>query len=301
MRHALIVAFFGRVHDRFSERGSPLPIDQKLDHAAAVAGVEGAEIIYPDECTDPERVSDGLARTGLAVSAINVNLKGLPLFRRGAICSSEASVRRKALDLVLEAKAFACRVGAGRLTCAPLSDGVDYFFHHDYGSAWKRAVDFMRTALDEGPTVPIHLENKPADPRVRGLLNSSESVLRLIADVERRNVGITLNVGHASIDGVSPAECLSHVLRSGVPLYIHFCDAAGAWDWDLIAGSYHFWNFCEFVAALVAGGYDGWLTDDTFPIRGNAHELFATNIRRTSLIAQNPCNSEMTARWLPQC
>src|SRR3954470_16426851 len=264
MKHALIVAFFGKLRDRFTEAGSPLSIDQKLFRAASVEGVKGAEIIFPDECTEPELVLEALGATGLEVSAINVNLKGLPLFQRGALSSSDTAVRKKALDLVLEAKAFAARTGAGRITCAPLADGVDYSLQDNHLSAWSRTVALLRTALDEGPAIPIHLEHKPADPRRRGLLSSSDLVLRLLADIDRENAGITFNVGHASIDGVSPAECLSHVLRLGVPLYIHFCDAAGQWDWDLVAGSHHFWNFYEFLALLQTSGYEGWLTDDTF-------------------------------------
>lgn len=303
MKHALIVAFFGKLRDRFCEYGSPLPIDEKLRRAARVPGVEGAEIIFPDECLEPERVRDALAETGLTAAAINVNLKGLPEFQRGALCSPDAAVRRKALDLILGAKAFAARLGAERVTCAPLADGVDYPLQHDYAAAWKRAVELLRAALDEGPVVPLHLEHKPSDPRTRGLLASSDLVLRMIAQIGRATAGITLNAGHASIDGVSPAECLSQALESGAPLYIHFGDASGGWDWDLVAGSHHFWAFCEFLAVLQTSGYDGWLTDDTFPVRQDPHDVFAANVRRTRLIAARVAGQEPKFGWksVEQC
>jgi xylose isomerase len=285
MKHALIVAFFGRLRDRFCEYGSPLPIDEKLRRAAKVPGVEGAEIIYPDECSAPELICDALAETGLEVAAVNVNLKGMTEFHKGALCSPDAALRGKALDLIVGAKMMAVRLGAGRVTCAPLADGVDYPLNHDYASAWKRAVQLLRTALGEGPALPVHLEHKPSDPRVRGLLASSDLVLRLIADIGHPCAGITFNAGHASIDGVSPAACLAHALDSGAPLYIHFGDAGGGWDWDLLAGSYHFWELCEFMAVLMDSGYDGWLTDDTFPVRQDPHSVFAANVRRLRSIA----------------
>ena len=50
MKHALIVAFFGSFRDRFCEYQRPLSIREKLERAARVTGVEGVEIIYPDEC-----------------------------------------------------------------------------------------------------------------------------------------------------------------------------------------------------------------------------------------------------------
>jgi sugar phosphate isomerase/epimerase len=284
MQHALIVAFFGRLRDRFCEYGPALAIEQKLQRAAEVEGVQGAELIYPDECGDAAKVSDALAASSLAPAAINVNLKGLPMFHKGALSSSDAAVRRQALDLILAAKDFTLRVGGERLTCAPLADGSDYFLQQDYAGAWKRAVELLRAAIDEGPSLALHLEHKPSDPRSRGMLRTSDSVLRLIADIGRPRAGITFNAGHASIDGSSPAASLSQALAMGAPVYVHFGDAAGSWDWDLLAGSYHFWGFHEFLATLEAAGYDGWMTDDSFPVRCDPRELFAANIRRIALL-----------------
>jgi sugar phosphate isomerase/epimerase len=310
MKHALIVAFFGRLRDRFCEYGSPLSITEKLRRAAAVPGVQGAEIIFPDECAEPALVMDALGETGLAPAAINVNLKGRPEFQRGALCAPDAAVRKQAIDLMLAAKEFAVSTGAERVTCAPLADGVDYPLHHEYAAAWKRTVGVLRTALDEGPNVPIHLEHKPSDPRVRGLLATSDLVLRLIEDLERANAGITFNAGHASVDGVSPAACLAQVFESGAPLYIHFCDAGGGWDWDLLSGSHHFWQFCEFLTVLSDHGYAGWLTADTFPVRQDADQLFALNIERANFILERiaaqkrpPEDSEPVIAWkaVEQC
>ena len=268
MKQALIVAFLGTVRDRFTLMGEPLSISQKLQRAALIPVSE--EMIFPDECMEPSEVLDALAETGLAPAAINVNLKGLPEFQRGALSVSDPTIRRLAIDQILRAKEFALRAGAERVTCAPLADGVDYPLQQDHSGAWRRAVETLRTAIEEGPDVPLHLEHKPSDPRVRGLLSSSDVVLRLLHDIDRKGAGITFNVGHASLDGLSPAVSLAQILESNVPLYVHLCDSAGGWDWDVLPGSYHPWHLIEFLRALSASGYDGWLTSDSFPLRQDA-------------------------------
>jgi len=289
------------VRDRFVQLGEPLPIREKLRRAAAIPGVEGAEIIFPEECAEPSEVLEALAETGLAPAAINVNLKGRPEFQRGALSAHDAGTRRMALDMILQAKEFALRAGAERVTCAPLADGSDYPLQQDYATAWKHAVELLRTAITEGPQVPLHLEHKPSDPRVRGLLSSSDVVLRLLKDIGLPGAGITFNAGHNSLDGLSPAESLAQVFEAGVPLYIHLCDSAGGWDWDVLPGSYHPWHLLEFLHELTAGGYDGWLTSDSFPIRQQALDFCAAHVDRTAHAlkksASAPLNSDGVSSW----
>jgi xylose isomerase len=282
VKQALIVAFLGVVRDRFTQTGEPISIREKLRRAAQIPGVDGAEIIFPEECCEPSEVIEALLETGLEPAAINVNLKGRPEFQRGALSVYDSKIRRMAVDQILKAKEFAQRVGAERVTCAPLADGVDYPLQQNHADAWARMVDTLRTAIDEGPDVPLFLEHKPSDPRVRGILSSSDIVLRLLSDIDRHGAGITFNAGHASLDGLSPAASLAQVLENGVPLYVHLCDAAGSWDWDVLPGSYHPWHLLEFLRELHASGYDGWLTSDSFPLRQDARLLSAAHIQNTA-------------------
>ncbi len=291
MKQALIVAFLGTVRDRFTQMGEPLSICEKLRRAAQIPGVEGAEIIFPDECHEPSQVLEALDETGLVPAAINVNLKGRPEFQRGALSVNGVEIRRMAVDQILNAKEFALRAGAERVTCAPLADGVDYPLQQNHAGAWRRTVKTLRTAIDEGPRVPLYLEHKPSDPRVQGLLSSSDVVLKLLSDIEREGSGITFNAGHASLDGLSPAASLGQVLECGVPLYVHLCDAAGGWDWDLLPGSYHPWHLLEFLHALSASGYDGWLTSDSFPLRHESRAFSAAHIHRTLCALQTAENA----------
>ncbi len=284
MRHAVLTPFFGRLRDRFCEYQQPLSIGEKLERAAAIPGVEGVEVVFPDECPDAASLRERLAALRLEPAAINVNLKGDPDFVRGALSSPDDRVRGRALELLCRGKEFAAAVGADKITCAPLADGYDYSFQIDYRLAWKRMAETLRRAADFRPDIALHLEHKPAEPRTRGLLDCPAKVLLLCREIGSNGVGITLNAGHALYGGGVPAAALGEVLAAGLPYYIHYCDGTTEWDWDLMAGSHHLWQWVEFLFYLKEDNYQGWITADTLPLRQDAGEVFAANVRVTNRI-----------------
>lgn len=284
MRHAVLTPFFGRLRDRFCEYHEPLPTVEKIRRAAAIAGVEGVELIYPDECRQASDVIGALRKGKLEVAAVNVNLKGEAGFRHGALSSPAAPVRARALELLRGAKVLAAGLGCARVTLAPLADGYDYPLQTDYRTAWRRMVETLAEAAEWMPEIALHIEHKPAEPRTRGLVDTAAKAVRLCRDIGAPNAGVTFNAGHALYDGGNPAAAFSEVLAAGLPYYIHFCDATTGWDWDLIAGSHHPWQWAEFLFCLKEAGYTGWVTADTFPVRQDAADVFAANIRLTNRI-----------------
>jgi xylose isomerase len=283
MRHAVLTPFFGQLRDRFATYHEPLPIAEKLRRAASIPGVEGVELIFPDEVRSAAEVRRELDEVGLDVAAVNVNVKGEARFRHGALSSPDAGVRAAAVQLLCEGKRLAASLGVPRVTCAPLADGYDYPFQVDYRRTWTRLVDAVGEANSFMPEITLHLEHKPAEPRTRGLLDVPAKVLLLCRDVGG-HVGITFNTGHAACGGGLPAAVLADVLAARVPYYIHFCDATAAWDWDLQIGTQHPWQWAEVLFWLRRDGYDGWITADTFPVRQDACAMFAANLSVTSRI-----------------
>jgi xylose isomerase len=288
MRYAVLTAFFGLLRDRFCEYHQPLPIAEKLRRASEVPGVEGVEVIFPDEVREASQIAGDLRHVGLEVAAVNVNLKGDRAFQHGALSSPDPGVRARAVALLCEAKRVARDLGAARITCAPLADGYDLVFQVDYRQVWSRTVESVARAAADLPEVTLHLEHKPAEPRTRGLLDTPAKVVRLCRDVGLASVGVTFNVGHASAGGRLPAAAFADVLQARLPYYLHFCDASAAWDWDLRAGTQHLWAWAEVLFYLKQEQYDGWLTADTFPVRQDPRAMFADNVS----ITRNLC------RWL---
>lgn len=284
MKHGLLVTFFGTQRDRFCTYQRPLTVTEKLERAARVPGVTGVELIFPDECRDRSDLPDVLRQLNLLPAAININIKGHQRFVCGALSSPDPQVRRAAVETIAEAKEFAQMIGCERVTCAPLADGYDYPFQLNYASAWARMVESLQEAAEHIPEVTLHIEHKPADPRTCGLLASPSKVLRLCKDVGRSGLGITFNVGHSLYGGGWPAAEFTRVSAAGVPCYIHHNDGAVEWDWDLMPGSQSFWLLVELLYFIKESGYEGWFTADTLPLRQDAVEFFAANVRVTDQI-----------------
>ena len=118
MKHAIITSFLGKLRDRFCEYQEPLSLEQKLQKMAQIPGVTGAEIVHPYEVEAVNTVLAYLKRLNLQISAINVNIKGDPVFGNGSLCSPDPAIRGKAVDMMKAAKDYALAVGADKVTTA---------------------------------------------------------------------------------------------------------------------------------------------------------------------------------------
>lgn len=296
MQQAIICPFFGRLRDRFCEYGQDLTVLEKLERIALVPGARGVEIVYPHELGELGAVKEALSRLSLEVAAVNVNVKSDPPFVRGALASPDPAVRRLAVDYIKAAKRAAMELGAGRVTCCPLSDGYDYPFQADYGAAWRRLVDCVAEAAEFLPEVTLFLEYKPFETRVHGLLSSAAKTVLLCQAAGGRNLGVTVDTGHSSFGGEPPADSLMQVASAGLPFYVHTNDNNGRLDWDLLAGACNVWEYLEFLFYLKELGYDGWITSDVAPFRDDPHEIFALNVRFTERLWN--WLDEIDRRWI---
>jgi xylose isomerase len=248
-----------------------------------IPGVAGAEVVHPYEVPDPEALQGLLGTRGLEVAAVNVNVKGDRAFAEGSLSSPDPAVRAKAVAFIKSAKDYAHAIGADRVTCCPLSDGYDYAFHTHYVRAWERMVDAVREGAAHRPEITLFMEYKPSETRVHCLLDSAAKTI-LLCDRVGGNVGVTIDTGHSIYGGETPAEALAHVAMSGHSYYVHINDNNGKWDWDLMVGTCNLWGYVEFLYYLKEFGYDGWITSDTSPVRQDAVETFAFNVRMTNRI-----------------
>jgi xylose isomerase len=284
MKQAIITSFLGKLRDRFCEYQEPLSIEQKLERMTQIPGVSGAEVVHPYEVDTVEAMQSHLRRLKLEVSAINVNIKADPIFAHGSLTSPDPLIRSKACEMIKAAKDYAKSLGADKVTCCPLSDGYDYPFHTDYRKAWTRMVEVVREAAGHLPEIPLFMEYKPSETRVHCTLDSAAKTIMLCEAVGSPHVGVTIDIGHSIYAGETPAEALAHVALSGFPYYVHINDNNGKWDWDLMAGTCNLWSYVEFLYYLKDLGYDGWITSDSSPVRQDAVEMFAFNVRITNRI-----------------
>ena len=229
-------------------------------------GFDGVEIVYPYEVNDPAATRAVLKKHKLKVAAVNVNVKGEPEFRNGGLTSLDRKVRNKAVRFIKEAKDFAEAIGANKVTCCPLGDGYEFVFQHDYATAWKHLIETFGAAGSYKTNIPLFIEYKPSETRGRCFLDTAAKTLCLLNDLKIKELGVTLDFGHSTYANESPAEAMALLAESAYPYYVHINDNDGRWDWDMLPGAFHLWEFVELFYTLRKLGYDNdWYAFDVYP------------------------------------
>ena len=76
-----------------------------------------------------------------------------------------------------------------------------------------------------------------------------------------------LDFGHSLMCGENPSQALALLAASGKLFHIHANDNYADWDWDMAAGTVHWWELVEFCGWLERVRYDGYVALDIFPYR----------------------------------
>jgi xylose isomerase len=269
VRHAIMVGLLGRQADRFHEYQPARPLAERLDMVRRIEGADGIEPVYPADLESPEAVR--LVReSGLAVSAVNVNVKAEAKWRHGSLTSPDPAVRAEAVQYLKTAMDLASELGADLVSCCPLIDGHNYPFQVDYADQWRWLVEGVREAARYRPEVRLSLEYKLNESRNYIVLGNMGQALHLCDEVGLANVGVTMDVGHALIAKETPAAMVCLAAEAGRLFYIHFNDNGREWDWDMIPASVNLWDVVETLYYLDRLGWAGWFSYDVINRDGDA-------------------------------
>ena len=286
-RQSVITGFLSQTKDRFHIYNEKKSVEEKLKMVSEIKGMDGVEMVYPYEVSDPTILTPLLNKYHIAISAVNVNVKAEPEFKNGGLTSNNKNIRQKAVRFIKEAKDFALQVGADKVTCCPLGDGYEFNFNCDYALSWQFLVETFGEAASYKNQVPLFIEYKPAETRGRCFLDTAAKTLCLLNDIKNKQLGVTIDFGHSVMFGnENPAEAVSLIAESEYPFYIHINDNDGRWDWDLWAGSKHFLDYVEFLFYLQKYQYTDYLTSDTSPTRWDIKGTFEANTRLTRKLWQ---------------
>jgi xylose isomerase len=284
VKSAVITAFLSKTKDRFHEYNRELALEERLALVASIDGMSGVEVIHPYEAKNAAELRGALARTGLTLAAVNVNVKAEPEFRNGGLTSTDPGIRRRAVEFIKNAKDFAREAGADKVTCCPLGDGYEFAFQCDYAEMWKHLVETFGAAGAYRPEIPLFIEYKPSETRGRCFLDTAAKTLCLLNDIGNAGMGVTIDYGHSKYGLENPAEVVSLVANSRYPYYIHVNDNNGRWDWDFMTASHNFLEYAEFLFYLQECGYRDFLTSDTSPTRWDIRGTFEVNTRMSRKI-----------------
>ena len=284
LKHSVMIGFMGQQFDRFHEYQSAHSLSERLEMASRVRGGDGIEPVYPQDFRPniPESV-DIIRQADMPVSAVNVNVKGDAIFRRGSFTSPDPAVRRQAVDYVKTGMDLAAELGTDMVTCCPLIDGHNYSFEADYIAQWRWLEEGIAEAARHRSDVRVSLEYKPNESRNYIVLGDMGRSLYLCERIGLPHVGVTMDVGHALVAKETPAEMLALAGQANRLFYVHFNDNGREWDWDMLPSSVNLWDTIEMLFYMERLNWDGWLAYDIVTRDGDPVETMEVGIEAVKI------------------
>lgn len=276
-KNSILLGTLGRYHDRFHVYQPARSLAERLEIAAEIPRTDGVEPVFPQDLGHDGKGVEMLKQSGLAVSAVNINVKGEDLFRKGSFTNPDPDIRATAGRYLTQGMDLAAELGANMISVCPLIDGWDHAFEVDYQQQWKWMTEAFERAASHRSDVRISIEYKAYESRNRIILPSMGRTLHFCNVVGAANMGVTMDVGHALIAGETPAAelCLGH--DAGRLFYVHFNDNDRGADWDMLPASVNLWETLEVLYYVEKLGWDGWFAYDVFTRNGdNAEAVAAT-------------------------
>lgn len=276
-KNSILLGTIGAYRDRFHQYQGSRSFEQRLEIAKTIPRTHGVEPVYPQDLGANGSGVPALRASGLSVSAVNVNVKSEDKFRNGSVTNPDAGIRSEAVQYLKIAMDIAADLGAGMITVCPLIDGWDYAFQVDHTQQWRWAIDAFGEAAAHREDTKVSIEYKAYESRNHIILPSMGKTLHFCDRVGAKNIGVTMDVGHALIAGECPAAEVAVAHEAGRLFYVHFNDNDRGADWDMLPASVHLWQTLETLFYLRRLGYDGWVAYDVFTRSGdNAEAISAT-------------------------
>jgi len=265
------------------------PLNNARDFVQRQANIKGLTCVdfnYPQHfgegvwsSTEDARLA--LEKAGLVAGAVCLRYPGK--FARGAMNNPDLELRRQAIQLTKEAARLAKELGCDEVVVWSAYDGYDYPFQVDYDSKWQELVEAFRECCDAYPEIKFSLEYKPTDENTRFFtVPSTAAALLLVEEIDRPNMGLTLDVGHMLMSGESPGQSIAMVGRKqklfGVQLNDGYTRLAA--EDGMMFGSIHPSLALEVMHQLRRTNFKGHLYFDTFPQRTDPIKEAEYNIQR---------------------
>ncbi|MGX7420338.1 sugar phosphate isomerase/epimerase family protein [Carnobacterium gallinarum] len=187
-------------------------------------------------------------------------------FINGELGNSNLAISKEAVQLCKEAIDY-CREINGEVVTIWLGfDGFDYSFQIDYVKVWNQIKECLIEIADYGSDIKLSIEYKPFQPRAYAFLDSLGITMTMMNEIDRENVGITLDYCHMLMKHENPAYGAA-ILGSRQKLFgVHLNDGYGLNDDGLMIGTSSLVKTFEFLYYTKLHNYEYAIYFDTFPI-----------------------------------
>ncbi len=284
-KYAAILGVYGNPSDRFMSVGykeARPSVFERLEIAGKQELVRAVEITTGagDDLNEQNYrdVFKAARDNGLGICALNPNLWGEQRWWKGTLGSADPQIRRQAIDHVKRVIDLAAEAGAPSVGLWPGQDGYDYIFEADYQKQFDWWVEGVQECADHNPEINLSLEYKPYEPRTHSTIDTGPKTLLMLAAIDRPNVGMTLDVGHALVQHENLGDIVALAQRSRKLFHLHLNDNYSDWDWDMNFASVRLFEFIEMIYWLKRNGYDCWYSIDIFAYRTRQADSVAESL-----------------------
>ncbi|MEJ6394634.1 sugar phosphate isomerase/epimerase family protein [Gymnodinialimonas sp. 2305UL16-5] len=276
-KNSILMGTLGGYRDRFHQFQPDRSFSERLEIAKTIPGTDGIEPVFPHDLGRGGEAVETVKASGLAVSAVNVNIKGESKFRDGSFTHADPGIRAETIQYMKKAMDLSAELEANMISVCPLIDGFDYAFQADYQKQWAWAIDCFGEAAAHRGDVKLSIEYKAFETRNHVILPSMGKTLHFCDRVGATNLGVTMDMGHALMAGENPAAEMAMAHDAGRLLYVHFNDNDRGADWDMLPASVNLWHTLETLHYMRRIGYDGWVAYDVFTrTEDNVNAIAAT-------------------------
>jgi len=258
-----------------------LTAEQQLEIMSKIKGLTGLFTFYPTAPlpNDPDKLVKKVESYGLKVSNIAVECWGDRKWKHGSFCTNDANIRKETVKLSKDAIDFAKAVKADSVLLWPAHDGYDYTFQVNYVEGWKYLIETVREIGEYAKDMKIAVEAKSKDPRQKQYISDTGKAMAFVRDVNLKNVGCALDIGHALMAGEGIAESAALLDYWGKLTQIHINENYKDADPDMIFGTINFWEIIEFYYYLNKTNYEGWCAIDIIAPRDDRAKSLALGVK----------------------
>ncbi len=247
-----------------------------IDSLKKIEGITHLEFNFPEHIAPYSILKVKEAVAPLKVNGVATRFRDD--FIHGEFTNPNPKLNEKAMDLCKRA-IDACRELNGEVVTIWLGfDGFDYPFQVNYEKKWNDIVRHFQDIADYANDLKISIEYKPFEPRSYSMIDGIGLTLLAIEEINRPNLGVTLDFCHLLMKKESPGYALTLAARKNKLFGLHLNDGYRDMDSGMIFGSVNIPQSIEFIYYLKKYAYDGVVFFDTFPIRENALSEIALNI-----------------------
>lgn len=242
-------------------------------------GLSHVDLNYPEhvENISSQKMNELLDKNNLKANGVALRFRNE--FINGELGNANKGISEKALQLVKDAADY-CRQIQGEVVTIWLGfDGFDYSFQINYEKVWQQIKNYMIEIADYAPDLKISIEYKPFQPRAYAFIDSLGIAMSMMNEVDRENVGITLDYCHMLMKHENPAYGAS-ILGSRKKLFgVHLNDGYGLNDDGLMIGTNSLIKTFEFLYYTKMYHYDQAIYFDTFPVIEDPIEECKANLK----------------------